>query len=313
MQTNRNRNAIISVLIAFAIVASTGYLLILSQNQESLISIDGEMDDWDGIEKVLQESGTTENANIDLVMTAAFTDAVYLSILTVTEEPLFFSPQGHTLRILIDSDNNTETGYFLPEIGADYLVEISGQKDSFSSNVTIISSYLYAFDNNREQNDWNGFVLLSPVETFSSGYITETRIPLFDISAKNGNEMKIIWQTADGAGNTDMSDIIVSLTGDHPVILDLIDSLQRVGSVPSEDWLIIDGYFDDWKNIERYKDIEEAAANPNVDIDEYAGVSQGTDSFFYLSVEGNILAGITIPSSTAKAKPSADSLSLIHI
>ena len=92
--------------------------------------------------------------------------------------------------------------------------------------------------------------------------------------------MKIIWQTADGAGNTDMSDIIVSLTGDHPVILDLIDSLQRVGSVPSEDWLIIDGYFDDWKNIERYKDIEEAAANPNVDIDEYAGVSQGTDSFF---------------------------------
>ena len=166
---------------------------------------------------------------------------------------------------------------------------------------------MYAFDNNREQNDWNGFVLLSPVETFSSGYITETRIPLFDISAKNGDEMKIIWQTADGAGNTDMSDIIVSLTGDHQVILDLIDSLQRVGSVPSEDWLIIDGYFDDWKNIERYKDIEEAAANPNVDIDEYAGVSQGTDSFFYLSVEGNILAGITIPSSTAKAKPSADS------
>ena len=57
--------------------------------QESTISIDGELDDWEGIDQVLQASGTTANANIDLVMTAAITDSVYLSMLTVTEEPLF--------------------------------------------------------------------------------------------------------------------------------------------------------------------------------------------------------------------------------
>jgi len=245
LQATRNEKAIISVLIALTIVASTWYLVFLSEDQESTISIDGELDDWEGVDKVLQASGTTANANIDLVMTAAITDSVYLSMLTVTEEPMFVSPQGHTLRILIDSDDNTETGYFLPGIGADHLVEIYGQNELFGNNVTILSSYLYVFEDSREQNDWNGFVFLSRVKTFSSGDLTETQVPLFDLGANSGDVMKLIWQTSDGLGNTDVSDVIVSLDGDNSVIRDILDSLQRPGSAPSEDWLIIDGYFED--------------------------------------------------------------------
>ena len=71
------------------------------------------------------------------------------------------------MRILIDSDDNMETGYFLPGIGADHLVEIYGQNELFGSNVTILSSFLYVFEDGRDQNDWNGFILLSPVETLS--------------------------------------------------------------------------------------------------------------------------------------------------
>jgi len=276
--------------IALTIVAGTWYVVVLSQDQQdSLISIDGELDDWEGIDQVLQASGTTSNANIDLVTTAAITDSVYLSILTVTEEPMFVSPQGHTLRILIDSDDNTETGYFLPGIGADYLVEIYGQNELFGNNVTILSSYLYVFEDSREQNDWNGFVFLSRVNTFSSGDLTETQVPLFDLGASNGDEMKLIWQTSDGLGNTDVSDVIVSLDGDNSVIRDVLDSLQRIGSPPSEDWLIIDGYFDDWHDIQKYQDTDwneyqespEFVDNPNVDIDKYAGTTQGDESFFF--------------------------------
>jgi hypothetical protein len=302
-------------LIALTIVAGTWYLVVLYDNQESPISIDGELDDWEGVDKVLQASGTTANANIDLVMTAAITDSVYLSMLTVTEEPLFVSPQGHTLRILIDSDDNMETGYFLPGIGADYLVEIYGQNELFGSNVTILSSFLYVFEDGRDQNDWNGFVLLSPVETFSSGDLTETQVPLFDLGANSGNVMKLIWQTSDGLGNTDVSNVIVSLDGDNSVIRDVLDSLQRIGLAPSEDWLIIDGYFEDWQNIEKYQDTDwneyqespESADNPNIDIDKYAGTTQGDDSFFYLSVKGHMLTGVMIPSPEARAIPSFDS------
>ena len=107
-------------------------------------------------------------------------------------------------------------------------------------------------------------MFLSPVETFSSGDFTETQVPLFDLGARSGDEMKIIWQTSDGVGNTDVSDIIFSLSGDNLVIIDVLASLQRIGSEPSEEWLIIDGYFDDWQDIQKYQDsyLNEYQDNP---------------------------------------------------
>ena len=102
----------------------------------------------------------SSNSNIDLEAVAVNEDEIYLSILTVTKEPLFFSPDGHTLRIFLDTDDSFETGYFIPGMGADYLIEVFGQKSPASTNVTILSSVLYSFDENKENNDWNSFFLL---------------------------------------------------------------------------------------------------------------------------------------------------------
>jgi hypothetical protein len=112
-----------------------------------------------------------------------------------------------------------------------------------------------------------------------------------------------------------VSDIIFSLSGDNLVIIDVLASLQKIGPEPSEEWLIIDGYFDDWHDIQKYPDTDwneyqespEFVDNPNVDIDKYAGITQGAESFFYLSVKGNMLAGVMIPSQNARAIPSFDS------
>ena len=54
-------------------------------------------------------------------------DNIYTSFLIKTKEPMFTASDGNTIRILIDSDNNQNSGYYYPGMGADHLVEIYGE------------------------------------------------------------------------------------------------------------------------------------------------------------------------------------------
>ena len=74
-----------------------------------------------------------------------------MSLLTTTNEPIFASSEVNTIRILIDSDNSADTGYSMPGVGADQMVEMYGKGQ------TVLSSVLYSFNDNRDSNDWNGF------------------------------------------------------------------------------------------------------------------------------------------------------------
>ena len=131
--------------------AGVSLLVLWDSNETSQITVDGKTDDWKGIQSHEQTTGNVENANMDIVSTAIISDSVYLSILTVTEEPMFYSSEGYTLRIFIDSDDNAETGYSIPGIGADQMIELYGK------NQAILSSVLYTFNNNRDSTDWNAF------------------------------------------------------------------------------------------------------------------------------------------------------------
>ena len=121
------------------------------------------VDDWIGINQTEQEANNVNSANIDIIGTGAYTDSIYLSLLTTTNEPIFASSEGNTIRILIDSDNSADTGYSLPGVGADQMVEMYGKGQ------TVLSSVLYSFNDNRETNDWNGFFALSSVNSRTKG------------------------------------------------------------------------------------------------------------------------------------------------
>jgi hypothetical protein len=249
------------------------------------------------------------------VTIAASTDSVYLSLLTVTKEPIFYSETGDLLRIFIDSDNITKTGYFVPGMGADHMIEIYGQRSPANDNKTVYSSVLYIFDDDRDNNDWNGFVPLADIDVASKNDITECRVPLFDLGVQRMDSVKIAWQTSDSSGLTDLGEIIVGVNTEDIVISDVILNFQREGVAPSSDQLAIDGYFDDWKSIEKYLDNDwneyqegpEAVDNPNVDLMEYVSVNSGFNFFFYLSVHGDILSGTTVPEDSPKQLPSYSS------
>ena len=80
-----------------------------------------------------------------------------------TKEPMFTPSDGTTVRILIDSDNNQNTGYYYPGIGADHLVEVYGEDTGLVS-----SAMLYGFDNSRGKDDWNGFFSLTSIKANST-------------------------------------------------------------------------------------------------------------------------------------------------
>ena len=99
-------------------------MLLWNSDEAPTITVDGEIDDWNGMSQTGQEVNNVPSANIDIISTGAFIDSTYLSLLTSTKEPTFSSSEGNTIRILIDSDNSAKTGYSLPGMGADYTLEI---------------------------------------------------------------------------------------------------------------------------------------------------------------------------------------------
>ncbi len=66
--------------------------------------------------------------------------------------------------------------------------------------------------------------------------------------------------------------------------------------------IIIDGVFDDWKNVEK-KTAMKNVDNPNINIQKYANTTYNGNNYFYLSVEGSMLNGNIAPE-MEKVKPS---------
>jgi len=287
-----------------------GCIFFLNEGTEDTIRVDGKTGDWEGIRKVGLENGNIENSNVDLSLVSANMDRVYLSFLVFTVEPLFNSEEGRTLRILVDSDNSTETGYFVPGMGADYMIEIFGQKAPFTNNVTILSSTLYVFDNNRDRFDWHAFSPFAPVEVAADGNTIEGQVPLFDMGIDPNAVVKVAWQTSDGSGVTDLAEIIMGLNTEDLVITEVIESLQRPEPMLSDGRLTIDGFFEDWIDISKYPDLDgNPVANLNADLEEYTVVNEGFDFFFYLRVKGGVLEGTAIPSVQARNIPSYEGTS----
>jgi len=243
------RPYIVTIVVILLLLSLFAYLVLWkTQEYEGLINIDGDMGDWDGVTRTADALGDTGNANIDIIENAFQIDTVFLSLLTTTAEPIFTSQEGHTLRVLIDSDDNVMTGYALPGIGADYLIEVYGRSlatlsSSGLTNVTV----LYTFDDSRDRHDWNGFTALTWLEarTDSTGTSVEMQVPLFDLGMSRSADARLLWQTGDSMGNADLGDDIVSLQSGNIALDSAISNARQVANSQRTGPVIsIDGQFD---------------------------------------------------------------------
>ena len=86
----------------------------------------------------------------------------------------------------------------------------------------------------------------------------------------------------------------ISLETNHPVIIKSDIELKYIEEV--SDHIIIDGAFEDWKNIPGHPDTDpEPINNENIDLNEYRITNTDEDLSFYLRVDGTMMGGTYVP------------------
>ena len=141
-----NRNATFAGVAAFTLIfAGLSIFLLWESDDGSAITIDGENDDWVGLTTYSDvDSLKVSNNNIDIVEVSYLMDSIYFSIYVGFEDPVFSSTSTNLIRILVDTDQDTSTGFYGPGIGADYYIEISGKAQS------VITCLLYTSPSPRD-------------------------------------------------------------------------------------------------------------------------------------------------------------------
>ena len=270
------------------------------------ISVDGSFEDWAGTDTTLDGTDDSINGNIDIIETGITIDNVYTSFLVKTKEPMFTASDGTTVRILIDSDNNQNTGYYYPGIGADHLVEIYGEDTG-----TVSTAMLYSFDDSRGKDDWNGFFSLTNIEansTSANGISTaiELQIANFDIGIDAGDGMKYLITASDSSGNMDVTNVM-DLSRNEYLYEDSVTERRDIANSYRKgqlDGIDIDGDFADWNTVNQFKaDSNDNDIIDSADILRFANFTDKVgETFYYINTEGNILDGTSFTSESAKNK-----------
>src|SRR5881392_1249514 len=135
---------------------------------QSPIQIDGQFSDWAGVATEAMASGGVLNPNVDVVRfgvvpnlgsIAFFVEVAGSALMGGGPSPGTID----TVRIFIDIDGSTSTGYRIDGLGADRMIEVSG----YAGRVQ--SSTLWEFDSNRNQRDWNGWIKGTSTPAAASG------------------------------------------------------------------------------------------------------------------------------------------------
>ncbi len=116
------------------LLAGLSLFVILTSDDHNGVAIDGDFSDWDDA-PMFTDGTDSSNPNVDITMMSVQRDSVYLSFYVQTVEPMLtgFGVDGDVLRIYIDADADSATGYAFTDLGADYLIEVYGYENRILS------------------------------------------------------------------------------------------------------------------------------------------------------------------------------------
>src|SRR5213080_2415993 len=183
------------------------------------IRIDGQFGDWASQPTEAMRPGATLNPNIDVVRFGMVNNlgpyAFYVQVAGSALAGGGPSPGTmDTVRIFVDIDASSATGYRIDGLGADRLIEISGHGG------TVLSSTLWEFDSNRDQRDWNGWIKETATQAAASGSQIEAEAEWLSSPATTVPVIATV-HTDSWDGQTDTGDFPVSPTaGTLSVIAD---------------------------------------------------------------------------------------------
>src|SRR6266566_1589003 len=160
-------------LVAVALLLLPLFFVPTSNGPAYPIQIDGQFNDWASVATEAMAMDGVLNPNVDVVRFGVTPNlGPFAFYVEVAGSALAGGgpPPGtmDTVRIFVDIDGSSATGYRIDGLGADRMLEVSGH------NGTVLSSTLWEFDSNRNQWDWNGWIKGTATPAAASGSRIET-------------------------------------------------------------------------------------------------------------------------------------------
>src|SRR5213594_3189595 len=160
-------------LVAVALLLLPLFFVPTSNGPAYPIRIDGQFNDWASVATEAMAMDGVLNPNVDVVRFGVTPNlgpfAFYVEVAGSALAGGGPSPGTmDTVRIFVDIDGSSATGYRIDGLGADRMLEVSGH------NGTVLSSTLWEFDSNRNQRDWNGWIKGTATPAAASGSRIET-------------------------------------------------------------------------------------------------------------------------------------------
>jgi len=160
-------------LVAVALLLLPLFFVPTSNGPAYPIQIDGQFNDWASVATEAMAMDGVLNPNVDVIRFGVTPNlGPFAFYVEVAGSALAGGgpPPGtmDTVRIFVDIDGSSATGYRIDGLGADRMLEVSGH------NGTVLSSTLWEFDSNRNQRDWNGWIKGTATPAAASGSRIET-------------------------------------------------------------------------------------------------------------------------------------------
>jgi len=162
------------------------------------ISVDGKFEDWLGVPKYVDEVQATNN-DIAFQRYGLILENGYLSFYLEVKGIILGDNYGYdSFFLFVDADGENSTGYFLRNLGAEYMVEI------FGGNNTVASSSLYEFEGDDEYN-WSAWNQIADVQ--ASSYLDKMEVQIYPNDWTVEDDFLVLLYANDNEGNLTYSSI----------------------------------------------------------------------------------------------------------
>ena len=197
-----------AIVVVFLLILTSIMVLSGGRAIEDIV-IDGEFKDWNE-DFNYQDSSEDQlkNKNINILEYSVKTSGLFLFLYLKVEGNMLAGTNTSMdmVQIFIDNDKDKETGYYFKDIGigADYMIDVSGRYNN------IESSRYYEFDNDRANNDWNGWESMFTVESTCFESELEIKVWLDDLEINKDDKILVYFHNYDANDNHDYSDLLIS-------------------------------------------------------------------------------------------------------
>lgn len=195
-----------AITAAVVVMLIIPYLAVQMEQQRG-IRIDGDFADWDGIATYydgFEDQLVNPSINLLNYSTSREAGSAFFRVQTAGRVLDGAGDGVDEVRVFLDTDASSDTGYDISGIGADRMIDLWGYDNS------VKGSEVHAFNASRSREDWNGWYLVGAARAAARGTSLEVGVALGELGMNDRGKYLVSIHLSDARGNGDASDLLIS-------------------------------------------------------------------------------------------------------